>query len=98
MHARKTLDRPAAEDIAVKALTLLTRDQERLARFLALTGLGPDTIRAAAGSPGFLKAVLDHVAGHEDLLVSLADEMGTRPETIVEARRLLAPAVRTEEG
>ena len=82
MHARKTLDRPAAEDIAVKALTLLTRDQERLARFLALTGLGPETIRAAAGSPG--------VAGHEDLLVGLADEMGTRPETIVEARRVLA--------
>jgi hypothetical protein len=90
MHARKTLDRPAAEDIAVKALTLLTRDQEHLARFLALTGLGPDTIRVAAGSPGFLRAVLDHVAGHEDLLVSLADEMGTRPETIAEARRLLA--------
>jgi hypothetical protein len=61
-----------------------------LARFLALTGLGPETIRAAAGSPGFLKAVLDHVAGHEDLLVGLADEMGTRPETIVEARRVLA--------
>jgi hypothetical protein len=90
MRARKTLDRQAAEDIAVKALTLLTRDQERLARFLALTGLGPETIRAAAGSPGFLKAVLDHVAGHEDLLVGLADEMGTRPETIVEARRVLA--------
>jgi hypothetical protein len=90
MRARKSLDRPAAEDIAVKALTLLIRDQERLARFLALTGLGPDTIRAAAGSPGFLRAVLDHVAGQEDLLVSLADEMGTRPETISEARRLLA--------
>ena len=90
MHARKTLDRPAAEDIAVKALTLLIRDQERLARFLALTGLGPDTIRAAAGSPGFLRAVLDHVAGNENLLVSLADEMGTRPETIAEAHRLLA--------
>ena len=90
MRARKTLDRQAAEDIAVNALTLLTRDQERLARFLALTGLGPETIRAAAGSPDFLKAVLDHVAGHEDLLVGLADEMGTRPETIVEARRVLA--------
>ena len=90
MRPRKTLDRPAAEDIAVKALTLLIRDQEQLARFLALTGLGPDSIRAAAGSPGFLKAVLDHIAGHEDLLVGLAEEMGTRPETIAEARRLLA--------
>jgi hypothetical protein len=90
MRARKTLDRPAAEDMAVKALTLLTGDQERLARFLALTGLGPETIRAAAGSPGFLNAVLDHVAGHQELLLALSDEMGTRPETLVEARRVLA--------
>jgi hypothetical protein len=96
MRARQTLDRPAAEDIAVKALTLLTRDPERLARFLALTGLGPETIRAAAGSPGFLRAVLDHVAGHEDLLVALADEMEARPETIVEARRLLAAPGETD--
>ena len=89
MPARNTLDRPTAEEIAVKALTLITRDAERLAGFLALTGLGPDTIRAAAGSPGFLRAVLDYVAGNETLLVTLADEMGTRPETIGEARRLL---------
>ena len=90
MQIRKTLDRPAAEDIAVKTLTLLARDPERLAGFLALTGLGPETIRAAAGSPDFLRAVLDHVAGDETLLVSLANEMGTRPETLAEARRLLA--------
>ena len=79
MRTRNSLDRAAAENIAIKALTFLAGDPERLARFLALTGLGPETIRAAAGSPGFLKAVLDHVAGHEELLVSRADEMGTRP-------------------
>ena len=90
MRTRKTLDRPAAEDIAIKALTFLSGDPERLARFLALTGLGPETIRAAAGSPGFLKAVLDHVAGHEELLVGLAEAIGARPETVVAARRLLA--------
>jgi Protein of unknown function (DUF3572) len=90
MRTRNSLDRAAAENIAIKALTFLTGDPERLARFLALTGLGPETIRAAAGSPGFLKAVLDHVAGHEELLLSLADETGTRPEAIAEARRLLA--------
>jgi hypothetical protein len=92
MRPRQTIDRQAAEDIAIRALTLLTGDRERLAGFLALTGLGPETIRAAAGSPGFLKAVLDHIAGNEDLLLSLADEMGTRPESIVEARRLLTGA------
>ena len=90
MPPRKVLDRPAAEEIAVQTLTLLARDPERLARFLALTGLGPDTIRSAAGSPGFLRAVLDHVAGNEELLVSVAGEMGTPPETIAAARRVLA--------
>ena len=91
IRSRNTLDRAGAEDIAVKALTLLVADPERLARFLALTGLGPESIRAAAGSPGFLLAVLDHVAQDEELLVALAREIEAPPETLVEARRLLAP-------
>ena len=96
MRKSERLERAAAEDIAVKALTLLVSDPERLARFLALTGLGPDTIRAAAGSPGFLAAVLDHVVHDEDLLVSLAGEIGLAPEAIGEARRLLAPSGEAE--
>ncbi len=96
IRPRASLDRSTAEAIAVKALTFLAAEPERLARFLALTGLGPDTIRGAASSPGFLAAVLDHVLGDEDLLIRLADEVGTRPETIVEARRLLAPVDETE--
>jgi hypothetical protein len=91
IRSRNRLDRAAAQDIAVKALTQLVSDPERLARFLALTGLGPETIRAAAGSPGFLGAVLDHVAQDEELLVAVAAETETRPETIIEARHLLAP-------
>ena len=95
-RSRNSLDRAAAEDIAIKALTFLSGDPERLARFLALTGLGPETIRAAAGSPGFLKAVLDHVAGQEELLVGLAEAIGARPETVVAARRLLVTAGEAE--
>ena len=91
IRSRNRLDRAAAEDIAVKALTLLVSDPERLARFLALTGLGPENIRGAAGSPGFLLAVLDHVAHDEELLLALSREIEARPETIIEARRLLAP-------
>ena len=91
IRSRNVLDRAGAEDIGVKALTLLVSDPERLARFLALTGLGPENIRGAAGSPGFLLAVLDHVVQDEELLVGLARDIGARPETIVEARRFLAP-------
>jgi hypothetical protein len=92
IRARASLDLTAAQAVGVKALTFLAGEPERLARFLALTGLGPDTIRSAASSPTFLAAVLDYVVADEELLVRLAGEMETRPETIVEAHRLLAPA------
>jgi hypothetical protein len=87
----KHLDRTEAETIAVNALAFLVQDGERLARFLALTGLGPDTIRKAAASPSFLAAVLDYVVSDEALLIVLAGEIGSKPETVVNARRLLAP-------
>jgi hypothetical protein len=88
----KHLDRTEAETIAVSALAFLVQDGERLSRFLALTGLGPDTIRKAAASPSFLAAVLDYVVSDEALLIALAGEIGSKPETVVNARRLLAPA------
>jgi hypothetical protein len=91
MGLRRTIDRPQAEEIAVKAFGFLAQDQERLARFLALTGLGPDTIRTAAASPGFFGAVLDYVAGDESLLTALASELGETPETMMRARDILAP-------
>ena len=91
MALRKTIDQTQAEQIAVQALGFLARDPERLARFLALTGLGPETIRAAAGSPGFLAAVLDHVATDEGLLMALVKEIGEKPETVMKARAVLGP-------
>jgi hypothetical protein len=62
-----------------------------MARFFALTGTGPETIRAAAGAPDFLAAVLDHVAADEALLIGVAHAAGVGPETIMAAHRLLAP-------
>jgi hypothetical protein len=91
MGLRRTIDRPQAEQIAVTALGLLASDPERLARFLALTGLGPETIRGAAASPGFLGAVLDYVAADEGLLMALVNEMDAKPEVIMQARDILAP-------
>ncbi|HEX2726702.1 MAG TPA: DUF3572 domain-containing protein [Beijerinckiaceae bacterium] len=91
MALRKTINQSQAEEIAVKALGLLASDPERLARFLALTGLGPETIRGAAASPGFLGAVLDYVAADEALLMAMVNEMDERPEIVIQARDLLAP-------
>lgn len=79
-----------AEAIAVEALGFLASDVERLGRFLSLTGLAPDTVRAAAGSPGFLAAVLDHLAQDESLLLVFAAHAGRPPQTVLRARDVLA--------
>ena len=79
-----------ATELAIAALGFLGGDEERLARFLALTGLGPQSLRAAAREPGFLLAVLDHVASEEDLLLAFADEHGIDPHEVERARGALA--------
>jgi hypothetical protein len=81
---------PDAETLALRALGFLAAEPERLAPFLAATGLGPDTLRAAAGEPGFLVAVLDHLCGNESLLLEFAGNLSLNPEIVVRARESLA--------
>jgi hypothetical protein len=80
-----------AESIAVHVLNALVADPERLGHFLAASGLDPATIRSAASGPGFLAAILDHVAGDERLLLAIAEETGLRPERIMAAKQCLSP-------
>lgn len=78
-----------AESLAIKALAFLAGDPERLGRFLAITGLGPETIRKAASNPGFLAAVLDYLSSDETLLVTFAANAGVAPEKVSQARSLI---------
>jgi hypothetical protein len=80
----------AATELAIAALSFLAGEPERLARFLALTGLGPQSLRAAAREPSFLLGVLDHVAGDETLLLAFASENEINPEDVERARHALA--------
>lgn len=81
-----------AETLALRALGFLAAEPERLEPFLATTGLGPATLRAAASDPGFLAAVLDHISGSDSLLLEFAGNLGVSPETVALAReRLSAP-------
>jgi uncharacterized protein DUF3572 len=80
----------AATEIAIAALTFLAGETQRLERFLALTGLGPQSLRAAAREPSFLLGVLDHVASDEALLLAFANENGIDPEDVGRARDALA--------
>ena len=79
----------AAEGLAIAALGFIAAEPDRLGRFLALTGIGPESIRDAAREPRFLAGVLDHVAADEDLLLAFAAEREIDPEHVMLARDLL---------
>ena len=81
-----------AEEMAISALVFLSGDTEKLERFLSLTGIAPENIREAAAQPGFLAAVLDHIAGYESLLLAFTENSGRRPESVNAARLKLGPA------
>jgi hypothetical protein len=82
--------REAATALAIAALSFIAGEPERLGRFLALSGIGPESIRAAAAEPHFLLGVLDHLAGDEALLLAFAREHDIAPEGVAKARDVLA--------
>ncbi len=82
--------RDAAGALAVAALAFIAGEPERLGYFLAATGIGPESIRAAAREPGFLAGVLDYVAGDETLLRGFAEQSGFDPGDVGRAREVLA--------
>ena len=85
MKLRASLTQEAAEGLAIQALTFVVGDGERLGRFLAITGIGPAQIRAAAQESGFLIGVLDYIAGDERLLSAFATETGRNPRDVGKA-------------
>ena len=88
----KRVTREEAENVALHAFSFLTGDEERLGRFLAVSGLVPDTIRSVASSPGFFAGILDYVVSDEPLLIALAKELNTKPEHIMQAHWTLSPS------
>jgi hypothetical protein len=83
---------PEAETIALKALAFLAGDEDRLERFMALTGLSPEAIRAGAGTAPFLAGVLDYLRGDESLLLVFAESAGVAPRDIATAAAALSGA------
>jgi len=82
----------AATALAISALSFIASDPERLGRFLALSGIGPESIRSAAREPGFLLGVLEHLTSDEALLIEFANQNDVDPEQVALARDVLAGA------
>jgi len=81
--------REYAEMLGIQAVAFLAEDNDRLARFLGLSGIAADDIRAAAREPGFLAGVLEHMLADESLLVAFASSAGIDPAAIARARAAL---------
>ncbi len=63
----------------------------RAGRFLAITGLDPDGLRAAIAEPATHRAVLDFLCAHEPDLVAAAEALGLAPGELAAMRDRLAP-------
>jgi hypothetical protein len=90
MARNERLTREGAEAIAIQGLQFLVGDADALGRFLALSGIGPHDIRAAAAEPGFLAGVLEFFLEDESLLLAFAAQAAIRPTMIAAARHALA--------
>ena len=89
---RQPIDRETAETIAVQGLAFLAEEPARIQRFFLVTGLDPSEIRARAGTPELLSAVLEHLAGDESLLLVFAASREIAPESTGLALRALQAA------
>ncbi len=81
--------RETAETLALQALAHIAGDADLGPRFLDLTGLDVATLRARAGEPDVLAAVLGFLAGHEPSLVETAHALKVTPEALVRAQQVL---------
>ena len=85
-HDIKVSD-PAA--LAFSALGWVMADDLRASRFLSLTGLTPDELRAGLMDRGVQCAVLDFLSAHEPDLVAAAEALAVSAQALIAARDAL---------
>tara|TARA_R110002110_G_scaffold228424_1_gene443815 strand:+ start:147 stop:425 length:279 start_codon:yes stop_codon:yes gene_type:complete len=78
-----------AETVALNVLNFLADDEERLQRFMTLSGMEPQTLKDNASDPVFLAGILDYLLQDETLVYMFADAYNTTPDLPAAARRAL---------
>lgn len=63
------------------------QDSDRAERYLSLTGLDPDSLRAGLGDPGVLASALEFLINHEPDLIRAAEALAVTPEELVAAHK-----------
>ena len=86
-------DKPSPADpeaLALAALGWVLASEERAERFLALTGLTPDELRAGLGERSVMAAVLEFLAQYEPDMLAAAAALGVEPQLLANARERLS--------
>jgi hypothetical protein len=78
------------QTLALAALGWILSDGDRAQRFLALTGLTPDALRAGLGDPALLSGVFEFLAAHEPDMVAAAHALDLSPQKLADAGRSFA--------
>jgi hypothetical protein len=85
-----SISQDESQIIALKALAFLVSDPDRISRFIGITGIAPETIRASADAREFHAGVIDYLRGDQPLLLIFAESEGLDPELIDSAAWCLA--------
>ena len=72
--------------LALRALVWTLAEPQRAIRLLDTTGLDPRALRASAGDPAVLAALLGFLEAHEPDLIACAAGLGVPPAALVAAR------------
>ena len=78
-----------AQALALLALARVVSDERRGRRFLDLSGIGTEELRARASDPALLVALLRFLEAYEPDLVAVAGGIGVEPGALVRARHQL---------
>ncbi|MBA3862851.1 MAG: DUF3572 domain-containing protein [Erythrobacter sp.] len=89
MPLRPLSDPVNPQALALAALGWVLEGEDRAARYLDLTGLGPDTLRAGLGDPAILASAIEFLTNHEPDLIRAAEALAVTPEELVAAKDAL---------
>jgi hypothetical protein len=76
--------------LALAVLGWVLDCDERAGRYLDLTGLDPDTLRAGLDDPAVLVSGIEFLTNHEPDLIRAAEALAVTPEELVAAKDALS--------